>query len=84
MELIIGGAYQGKSEYAKTKFSLCDDDIFICDYDGKIDFSKKCISHIERFCFYCAENGLEPKDIILEHLDELADNVLKSLAKYNI
>ena len=78
MELIIGGAYQGKTEYAKTQFLLSDEDIFICDYDGKIDFSKKCISHIEKFCFYCAENGLEPKDIFSEHQDESADKIIIS------
>lgn len=68
MELIIGGAYQGKTQYAKEKFSLSDEDIFVCDKDGKIDFSKRCISHIERFSFWCVEHGIEPADRFFEHV----------------
>ena len=30
MILIIGGAYQGKLDYAKEKFGLRDEDIFDC------------------------------------------------------
>ena len=30
MKLIIGGAYQGKRAFAKTAFSLGEEDIFTC------------------------------------------------------
>ena len=36
MELIFGGAYQGRLEYAKSKYNLRDEDIFFL----KIDASK--------------------------------------------
>lgn len=68
MELIIGGAYQGKTAYAKEKFEISDEDISICDIDKTPCFDKKCISHIERFSFWCVKNGIEPKDYFFEHI----------------
>ena len=48
MVLIIGGAYQGKLDFAKSTFDLSESDIFTCT-GGEIDFSKRCIDHIEEF-----------------------------------
>ena len=31
MELIFGGAYQGKTQYAAQKYDLTDADIFTCE-----------------------------------------------------
>ena len=42
MILIIGGAYQGKLDFAKATFGIVDTDVYFCT-DSKIDFSKKCI-----------------------------------------
>ena len=69
MDLIIGGAYQGKTEFAKEKYGLSDKDICVCQKDGYIDFNKKCISHIERYSFWCVEHDLEPD----EHFFELRE-----------
>lgn len=30
MDIIIGGVYQGKLDYAKAQFSLTDSDVFFC------------------------------------------------------
>ena len=57
MELIIGGAYQGKLDYAKEKYSLSEQDIFECSEDKDIDTSKKCIYHYEKYLMYCCKNG---------------------------
>lgn len=46
MILIIGGAYQGKLDFAREKFGVSD--IFVCT-GGEIDFSRKCIYNIEAF-----------------------------------
>ena len=51
MILIIGGAYQGKLEFAKSSFEIADSDIYTCT-TGEIDFSKRCIYKIEEFT-YC-------------------------------
>ena len=41
MILIIGGAYQGKLDFAKETFGVTDADVYICGED-EIDFSKRC------------------------------------------
>lgn len=48
MILIIGGAYQGKLDFAKNAFGITDADVYSCD-TGDIDFSKHCICKIEEF-----------------------------------
>ena len=50
MILIIGGAYQGKLDFAKEAFEITDEDMFICS-TGEIDFSKRCIYKIEEFTY---------------------------------
>ena len=52
MILIIGGAYQGKLDFAKENFGITDADICICD-SGEIDFNKRCIYKIEEFTALC-------------------------------
>ena len=59
--LIIGGAYQGKTSWAKEQFSFSDDDIYVCDSDSLPDFSKRCISHYENYVAYCLKHNLAPK-----------------------
>ena len=78
MELIIGGAYQGKTEFSKEKFGFSDEDICICEKDGKIDFNKKCISHIERYSFWCVEHGVEPSEHFFEHAKNFEHGVVIS------
>ena len=48
MILIIGGAYQGKLDFAKDTFGITDADVHICG-QGEIDFSKRCIYKLEGF-----------------------------------
>ena len=50
MILIIGGAYQGKLDYARETFGVRDGDIHICDA-GEIDFSRRCVYRIEEFTY---------------------------------
>ena len=54
MILIIGGAYQGKLDYAKSAFNLDERDIFTCS-GVKIDFSKRCIYKVEEFVSACPD-----------------------------
>ena len=58
MVLIIGGAYQGKLDFAKSTFDLSESDIFTCT-GGEIDFSKRCIDHMEEFTLWCAQSGVD-------------------------
>lgn len=51
MILIIGGAWQGKLNFAKETFGITNADVFTCT-DGKIDFSKRCIDRLEEFSLH--------------------------------
>lgn len=72
MDLVYGGAYQGKTAFAKEKFGLGENDIFVCETEKEPSFDKKCISHIERLSYFCIKNGLEPADYFFEHADKNA------------
>ena len=48
MILIIGGAYQGKLDYARETYELTDGDICTCGEED-IDFGKKCVHRIEEY-----------------------------------
>ena len=54
MVLIIGGAYQGKLDFAKSAFGLSESDVFTCT-GGEIDFSRRCIDRIEEFTLWCVQ-----------------------------
>ena len=60
MTLIIGGAYQGKLDYAKEKYNLSESDIFECSEEKDVDLSKRCIYHFEKYLMYCYRNGIDP------------------------
>ena len=51
MFFIIGGAYQGKLDFAKETLGITDADVHTCDWD-EIDFSKRCIYKIEVFTMH--------------------------------
>ena len=48
MILIIGGAYQGKLDFAREQFGICSEDIHTCGAEEP-DFSRRCIYRIEEF-----------------------------------
>lgn len=48
MIFIIGGAWQGKGDFAREAFGLEDEDFFLCQ-GPEIDFSRRCIANLEEF-----------------------------------
>ena len=55
MELIFGGAYQGKTQYAAQKYGLTDADIFTCeDLDLDPDAPRLCADRRRHFLRHCA------------------------------
>ena len=72
MILITGGSYQGKLDYAKSRFALTDDDICL----GGVDFGKKCLAYIDRYALEAVKDGVEPADIFKENADRLADKIV--------
>ena len=71
MILIIGGAYQGKLDFAKETFGITDADVHICGA-GEIDFSKRCIYGIEEF----TAHNTDPVGYFEEHRKEWQDSIL--------
>ena len=79
MIVIFGGAYQGKLEYAKEKFNICDEDVYVCDESSTaIDkaMSKKVIYGLENFTFACVKAGLEAREVLAARRDELHDKII--------
>lgn len=58
MNVIIGGAYQGKTDFAKKQFSILDADIHKCRSDLPPDFTKSCLTHYENYVAYCLKNKI--------------------------
>ena len=56
MHLILGGACQGKTEYAKTLYALSDGDVYTCA-GTKLPANVHVVCHLERFTRACTENG---------------------------
>lgn len=75
MNLIIGGAYQGKREFAKNTFSLEESDIFTCQ-GTEIDFSRPCIDCLEAFTLACVQAGLDPIAYFEAHRAQWQDSTL--------
>lgn len=59
MELIFGGAYQGKTHYAAQKYDFKEDEIFTCE-GTLLSKTARCICHLERFAKACCEEDLDP------------------------
>ena len=71
MILIIGGAYQGKLDFARETFDLKDADIYTCS-EGEIDFSKRCIYAVEEF----ARQHPDPIPYFESHRADWQDSIL--------
>lgn len=75
MKLIIGGAYQGKLDYAKEHFHITDEDVFNC-VGAEIDFSRHCINAIEEFTLACVRSEQDPQAYFARYREAWADSVL--------
>lgn len=76
MHLIIGGAYQGKREYAKGAFGLKEEDIFLCPEEGEPDFSFPCIAGLARFAAFYAGTGRDAVAFFRENRARWENSVL--------
>jgi len=63
MKVIIGGAYQGKLEYAVNNFGILPEEV--CDLrTEKPDPHKTCFYHMEAYVLRCLQNHQDPAEII--------------------
>lgn len=72
MQLIIGGAYQGKRAYAVNALGIPEENIFTCT-DTNIDFSKTCIDKLEEYVLACVQAGADPLKKL--RAEDLSDKV---------
>ena len=75
MDMIIGGAYQGKLEFAREKYGFKEEDIFVCTEDTEISFDKPCVAGLEEFVMYCIKNDLSARDIFEENSKKWQNSV---------
>lgn len=75
MVLIIGGAYQGKLDFAKSAFGLSESDVFTCT-GGEIDFSRRCIDRIEEFTLWCVQSGVDAVEFFRSCREQWRDSIL--------
>ncbi len=77
MELVFGGAYQGRLEYAKSKYNLTDEDIFFCSEDkAEIDLSKSALYCMEKFLLACIREGRDPAEEFGNIFNALTDKIV--------
>ena len=74
MVLIIGGAWQGKLAWAKKEYGVSDGAVFSCT-GTEIDFSRRCIHHLEEFTLSCVREGIDPVAFFEAKSGEWADSI---------
>ena len=76
MNLIIGGAYQGKLDWACEHYSLDRESIYTCEENTpEIDFSKTCINHLEEFILACIRADVDPLEYLKAHWEDWRDSI---------
>lgn len=75
MDLIIGGAYQGKLEYGQKTFRLTDTDICTCDPDWEPNLTKRCLVHYENYILRCLREGRDWAAPLREDAVVIADDI---------
>ena len=77
MILITGGRYQGKLDYARSRFGLSDEDIQVCDEaTTAVDLNRRCVARLDLYALNRVRAGAEPGEELLAEIDRLRDKVL--------
>ena len=76
MDLIIGGAYQGKLDCARRRFGLTEGEIFTCTVADGIAFGARCIDKLEEFALWCVRNVQDAVDIMKQNRPAWENSVL--------
>ncbi len=75
MHLIIGGAYQGKLDFAKAQYGFTEAQIFHCGQD-RLELSAPCIADIQEYVYGCTLRGEDVLALFQQHRQALEDKVL--------
>lgn len=74
MKLVIGGAYQGKLEFAKAHYNIADKDCYTCVND--IDVSFQLINKLEEYLLSLLKKGIDPAETLKKILPDLEGKVI--------
>lgn len=77
MELIIGGAYQGKLTYAKNKYGFTDGELFDLS-SGFPEGGYACFYHLEALTKSAAAEGLSPEGTVKALMPHIKNAVVIS------
>ena len=75
MVFIFGGAYQGKTDFARETFGFANEDIYPCS-GAEIDFSRRCVDSIENFTLACTRAGIDPVEYFSARKEDWKDSIL--------
>lgn len=75
MNLIFGGAYNGKLEFVKEKYHISDKEIFFCK-DQNLKYDKKVICGLHIFTRACVLNEINSLEILKNNIDYLSDKII--------
>ena len=75
MDLIIGGAYQGKLEYARKRYGLADGDIYTCSESEGIRYGNRCLYKAEEFALWCVRTGNDAVELLEQQREEWKDSI---------
>lgn len=75
MILIFGGAYQGKLEYALTTFDRTEEQVHTCERSTTLPETPAVLYKLEDFVYACTEAGLEAREILASHKDDLKNTI---------
>ncbi len=77
MKLIVGGAYQGKLDYAIQNYSITESEIYNCQKDSIfIDFTKKVINDFHLFVFAQLCENINTLDYIKNNIKNFEDKII--------
>ena len=75
MDLVIGGAYQGKLDYARETFGLSEGDVCVCTPETQPDSGCRCWAHYEQYVLGCVRRGENPTRPEREDAVVIADDI---------
>lgn len=75
MILILGGAYQGKRQFARENLGVSPEDMETLGENTILDFSKTCYAGIEELVLTLQKEKQEPVQWFREHRQALEDKI---------
>ena len=77
MILIIGGAYQGKLDYARENYNISRKDVYNCTREKvEVDYEKKILNNVEELVYACLANGRDPMKYLAARKSRWIDSVM--------